>query len=785
MSKKILLSAASILLLVASFIVMKPAVAQDSGWLVSDDPQLLDQGVVETLPQTIAGYGNIDCQEHTFVTKKQTLTTQEASHTACAVRTNFGLVDPSGYIQLEGTKLAGKVVSSTGSTLNLLPIPQSNTVARLVYSGGAHKLLFIEGISHLTLEPETINGELHYQLPDNQRYLEDKAGNRLSVEPSSVSFSSNGQWMSAEYDSFAAYHVNLQTFSVIPYHAAYNYHNGASPVVHVAVDDTGRYVLVTNKNGSVRITDIHSCEPTPDNITGPVSCSTKDLQPFFGQQQDYSRVLQPRFVVVDKIVRLYVLSVAPDGTRSRHKYKMTPAGQTINKTDYVALGDSYTSGHGTWEYAQGTGLDGNGCRLSTYAYPDRISRRLELENYHNVACAGAKIDNITQYVQKTQDISPNPLGEWLPGSKKQLDYLSSTDTDIVTVSIGGNDILFSEKLKKCVLDVVDVTCYNSYEERKAIAQEINDIFGVLEKALTQIKDSLRTDAKVYAVGYPRIAKDNGNCAANVKLDSKEIRLSNQIINHLNGVIEAAAQKSGAYYVDVSNAFRGHKLCETTSDRVAVHGITAGRETPSQFFGPIAGESFHPKKLGHRLMSKKILRKTDFFQAPMPESDASAAPAPIADDIPLLRGYAPTGGSTEYAKADSLVTADTAVKGESVTVVLEGSRHALKPNSPVRVELHSDPIQLGEFTTDENGDVSQIVDIPLDLQHGIHTIHVYGENIAGESIDIYKTLFIAEDSNNYDGDMFTNHIDKCPIIDIIVSGESKNRRCHYRQKATQQ
>src|SRR5687768_15071238 len=57
--------------------------------------------------------------------------------------------------------------------------------------------------------------------------------------------------------------------------------------------------------------------------------------------------------------------------------------------NYVALGDSYSSGVGTYSYT----LDAS-CQRSTYAYPYLLSKQRANTSLNFVACSGAKTDDV-------------------------------------------------------------------------------------------------------------------------------------------------------------------------------------------------------------------------------------------------------------------------------------------------------------------------------------------------------------------------------------------------------
>ena len=92
---------------------------------------------------------------------------------------------------------------------------------------------------------------------------------------------------------------------------------------------------------------------------------------------------------------------------------------------YVALGDSYSSGVGAGSYTSASGS----CDRSTNAYSALWNNAHHPSSYVSVACSGAK----------TTDVNAN-----------QLSALSSA-TGLVSITIGGNDVGFSNIMQTCVL----------------------------------------------------------------------------------------------------------------------------------------------------------------------------------------------------------------------------------------------------------------------------------------------------------------------------------------------
>ena len=101
--------------------------------------------------------------------------------------------------------------------------------------------------------------------------------------------------------------------------------------------------------------------------------------------------------------------------------------------NYVSLGDSFVSG----PFIPLQRLDPLSCFKSTQNYPSVLARRLGIANFTDISCGGAQ----------TGDMFAAQSG--IPGqSVAQLSALKA-DTDLVTVSIGGNDIGFMDIILTC------------------------------------------------------------------------------------------------------------------------------------------------------------------------------------------------------------------------------------------------------------------------------------------------------------------------------------------------
>lgn len=144
---------------------------------------------------------------------------------------------------------------------------------------------------------------------------------------------------------------------------------------------------------------------------------------------------------------------------------LTPV-QKATKGNYVALGDSYSSGEGGLEYEADTDIDkesleqryfegtsdsdpySNMCHRSTKAYGQRVATKYDFTGVRFTfrACSGALLDDFST---KKSEADTNKPWRGNDGEDAQEDYVDE-DTTLITFSIGGNDADFVGTLQACI-----------------------------------------------------------------------------------------------------------------------------------------------------------------------------------------------------------------------------------------------------------------------------------------------------------------------------------------------
>ena len=203
-----------------------------------------------------------------------------------------------------------------------------------------------------------------------------------------------------------------------------------------------------------------------------------------------------------------------------------------SSSNYVALGDSYSSGVGAGSYTSASG----DCDISTAAYPYLWDDANSPSSFSDEACSGATSTDVLD---------------------SQLGTLSSS-TNLVSITIGGNDVGFSSVMETCILDGTS-DCVSAVDNAETEAE--NDLPAKLDTLYSTIASDA-PNAHVVVLGYPEFydLAESGTCAG-LSYDSRSA--INGGSDTLDGVIQKAAEKYGFTYVDIRSYFSGHEICDSS------------------------------------------------------------------------------------------------------------------------------------------------------------------------------------------------------------------------------
>lgn len=294
---------------------------------------------------------------------------------------------------------------------------------------------------------------------------------------------------------------------------------------------------------------------------------------------------------------------------------------------YVAIGDSYASGYGLTPYGK---KPASGCYQAHADYPHQIAAELGLK-LDDRTCAGASTLNVTDTPQVTD------TGDGT--APVQADALSA-DTDIVTVTIGGNDLDFTDVVSNCIATSADGPLFfdidgTSYDhcrdyyapvvggvEKDSLAATIRDTVAPRLARTFQVIAQRAPHAKVFVVGYPTLAPDTAEaphgCFSSIFGDSgfeppfpkntfpfttADTEYLHRTEVSLDATIESAARAQGFTYVSTLDASAAHSACAPAGS-AWISGLTLTNHATLANSKPIDGTSYgvllgalHPNTAG--------------------------------------------------------------------------------------------------------------------------------------------------------------------------------------------
>ncbi|MER6821193.1 SGNH/GDSL hydrolase family protein [Streptomyces cellulosae] len=260
------------------------------------------------------------------------------------------------------------------------------------------------------------------------------------------------------------------------------------------------------------------------------------------------------------------------------------AGGTAQASDplrYVALGDSYSAGSGVLPVDTSNLL----CLRSTVNYPHVIADR-----------TGAHLKDVTCGAAQTKDFTSS---QYL-GVPPQVNALSS-DTDLVTLTIGGNDNgTFINAITSCgsaglLTGGKGSPCKDKYGS--SFNDEIkNSTYPALKSALRAVL-AKAPNARVAVLGYPWITPEKADPSCYLKLPIAEgdVPYLRDVQAHLNAAVERASEETGATFVDFAEVSDGHDACTPLGTRWIEPVLFGTSLVP-----------VHPNALGERRMAEHTM-----------------------------------------------------------------------------------------------------------------------------------------------------------------------------------
>ena len=396
-----------------------------------------------------------------------------------------------------------------------------------------------------------------------------------------------------------------------------------------------------------------------------------------------------------------------------------------DEIQHAALGDSYSSGQGAGDYVEGTEAPwqgGDGCYRSEHAYAHGLLERAGLDpgDTDLVACGGATAAGLVAGADDP-DSAPQP-------AHGQLEALSD-DTDLVTLTIGGNDAGFAEVLTAChaAEGCDELFAAHSDDGENLVTQRIAAAFHDVVGALEAIKDEAE-DAAVVLVEYPRLFDPEAESTS--ALAEHKLKWLDERNAELNAMLDHAAATAGVTFVDgVADAFDGH---EVNADEPWIHGAD-----PATLPDSGTAEWFHPTEEGQEAIREAVADELaeDEHDDELPDNPAPEDHAEHYPDEALAPTIAPLRWNEGTLPAhvrpgeqlEGRITAEPIAADATYDVVLH----------PGDVTLASD------VGADSDGELTVDAEMPEDVPDGFGALVVEGAGHEGEPVVLVGPAIIGD------------------------------------------
>ena len=215
---------------------------------------------------------------------------------------------------------------------------------------------------------------------------------------------------------------------------------------------------------------------------------------------------------------------------------------------YVALGDSYSAAPLNPELAD------RPCLRSTGNYPSQLAQALSAP-LTDVTCSGAKSEDVMS-------------GQQLPGSRgggalaPQIEAVGP-ETDLVTIGLGGNNGgLFTAIVNRCLApDADDAGCVRALA-RSGGDEDFRATGEGIRSVVAEVRRRAADDVVIVLVDYPRLVTSARPCDALPGVDEESLAAVANAQRQLNRTLAAAAEDSGALFLDLEGPSEAHGLCSS-------------------------------------------------------------------------------------------------------------------------------------------------------------------------------------------------------------------------------
>ncbi|AOW94778.1 esterase [Rhodococcus sp. WMMA185] len=221
--------------------------------------------------------------------------------------------------------------------------------------------------------------------------------------------------------------------------------------------------------------------------------------------------------------------------------------------NYVALGDSRASG----PLIDPSTHQDLCLRSPEVNYPAKLAARIGVTSFTDVTCSAAKPSHVID--------TPQFVGTRI--APPQIEFLS-TDTDLVTLSIGGggSNHLPVSLLCGAINPGADARCRDNPLAEQLAVEGIERMAPQVDAVVAAIVEKA-PQAEVYVIGHGGSVGLSG-CWPNIPVSDADAVWLNGYFERFNQIYVDAAEQYGVHYIDIATSAvaGGHDACAPLGER---------------------------------------------------------------------------------------------------------------------------------------------------------------------------------------------------------------------------
>jgi hypothetical protein len=471
---------------------------------------------------------------------------------------------------------------------------------------------------------------------------------------------------------------------------------------------------------------------------------------------------------------------------------------------YAALGDSYSGGTGAGAYFNaGPEATPKKCYRSRYAYSVAGGGLLQPLLSSNLIGDGA-VAAQQRFVACHGAVGADVIWRSHPETDAPVqieDAELGLDTDLVTLTIGGNDIGFGQLMEEVTVGAEHgeglgrpyAHVPNGPTWQEVMSQRILDLLengaelpdetgAPLTMVLADLRESVDPDkASVILVGYPKLDA-MGGCAG---ISETEMEHLNILADHLDTTMRLAARKAGVHYVSMIKDDEGGSFFDSNgicSDSPLINGRVWRLPWPDSWF--------HPNAVGQAAYAEVIRNFINQWEGERTPSGLPKLPAPILQQSSFRSEFNKQLDQTESASTSRHILGPLEVTpaqtpqcsienifGRGQLLHFSGAGFAVGATVAIQLSFESaEPLNIGNPTADGNGRIEADFVVPGTALDQLGAFKATGPSINGGdsyTVLISSALITASHETDSDADGVPDPCDNCRNIQNSGQLDSDN------------